>query len=144
MKKEHLTIFICFQHIIFFKGNFAKWKHSIPIFWRYLKVIRKTFCQKAITTNSFFSRNTSNVSMFRYTLSKLMKYKNRPTFACYSITFWDFKSVSKTWQKLNAKYNFLKKMSKYQNIVYYDFKSQFLVIFSCNYRHRLVLKIPFP
>ena len=35
-------------------------------------------------------------------------------------------------------------MSKYRNTVYYDFKSQFLVIFSCNYRHHLVLKIPFP
>ena len=35
-------------------------------------------------------------------------------------------------------------MSKYQNTVYYDIKSRFLVIFSSNYRHRLVLKIPFP
>ena len=35
-------------------------------------------------------------------------------------------------------------MSKYQNAIYYDFKSRFLVIFSSNYRHRLVLKMPFP
>ena len=34
-------------------------------------------------------------------------------------------------------------MSKYRNTVYYDFKSRFLAIFSSNYRHRLVLKIPF-
>ena len=58
-----------------------------------------------------------------------MKYKNRPTFAYYSTTFWDFKSVPKTWQKLKAKYNFYKKMSKYRKTVYYDFKSQFFVIF---------------
>ena len=35
-------------------------------------------------------------------------------------------------------------MSKYQNTVFYDFKSLFLVIFSSNYRDRLVLKTPFP
>ena len=35
-------------------------------------------------------------------------------------------------------------MSKYQNTIYYDLKSRFLVIFSSNYRHHLVLKIPFP
>ena len=35
-------------------------------------------------------------------------------------------------------------MPKYQNTVYYDIKSWVLVIFSSNYRHRLVLKIPFP
>ena len=35
-------------------------------------------------------------------------------------------------------------MSKYENTVFYDFKSRFLVIFFCNSRHRLVLKIPFP
>ena len=35
-------------------------------------------------------------------------------------------------------------MSKYRNTIYYDFKSRFLVIFSFNYQHRLVLKIPFP
>ena len=35
-------------------------------------------------------------------------------------------------------------MSKYRNTFYEDFKPQFLVIFSRNYRHRLVLKIPFP
>ena len=35
-------------------------------------------------------------------------------------------------------------MSKYRNAVFYDFKSRFLVIFFSNYRHRLVLEIPFP
>ena len=35
-------------------------------------------------------------------------------------------------------------MSKYRNIVFHDYKSPFLVIFSSNYWHRLVLKIPFP
>ena len=35
-------------------------------------------------------------------------------------------------------------MSKYRNTIYYDFKSRFLVIFSFNYQHCLVLKILFP
>ena len=35
-------------------------------------------------------------------------------------------------------------MSKYRNTVLYDFKSRFLFIFSSNYQHRIVLKIPFP
>ena len=35
-------------------------------------------------------------------------------------------------------------MSKYRNAIYYDFKSRYLVIFYRDYRHRLVLKIPFP
>ena len=35
-------------------------------------------------------------------------------------------------------------MSTYRNTVFYDFKSQFLVIFFSNYRNRLVLEIPFP
>ena len=35
-------------------------------------------------------------------------------------------------------------MSKYRNTIYYDFKSRFLTIFSSNYQHRLLLKIPFP
>ena len=76
-----------------------------------------------------------------------MKYKNRLTFAYYSITFWNFKSrqgVLKIWKVLKAKNKFLKKMFKYQNTVYYGFKSRFLVISSSNYRHRLVLEIPFP
>ena len=76
-----------------------------------------------------------------------MKYKNRLTFAYYSITFWDIKnlqSVPKTWKVLKSKNKFFKKMFKYRNTVCYDFKSRFLVIFSRNYRHHLVLKIPFP
>ena len=35
-------------------------------------------------------------------------------------------------------------MFKYRNTLYYDFKSWFLIIFSSNYQHRLVLEIPFP
>ena len=76
-----------------------------------------------------------------------MKYKNRLTFAYYSITFWDIKnlqSVPKIWKVLKSKNKFFKKMFKYRNTFCYDFKSPFLVIFSSNYRHHLVLKIPFP
>ena len=83
---------------------------------------------------------------FVITLLKRIKYKNRLTFAHYSITFWDFKSlqgVPKTWKVLKSKNKFFKKTLKYRNTVYYDFKSQFLVIFSSIYRHRLVLEIPF-
>ena len=35
-------------------------------------------------------------------------------------------------------------MSRYRNIIFYDFKFQFLVIFFSSYLHRLVFKIPFP
>ena len=76
-----------------------------------------------------------------------MRYKYKLTFPYYSITFWDLKSlqsVPKTWQVLKTKKKFFKKMSKYRNTVFYDFKSRFLVLFSSNYRHRLVLKIPSP
>ena len=76
-----------------------------------------------------------------------MKYENRLTFAYYSIKFWDFKTlycVPKTWKVLKEKNKFFKFfMFKYRNTVYYDFKSRFLIIFSRNYRHRLVLEIPF-
>ena len=40
-------------------------------------------------------------------------------------------------------YIFLK-MSNYRNTVFYDYQSRFLVIFSSNYWHRLVLKLPLP
>ena len=83
---------------------------------------------------------------FVITLLKRIKYKNRLTFAYYSITFWDFKSlqgVPKTWKVLKSKNKFFKKTLKYRNTVYYDFKSQFFVIFSSIYWHRLVLEIPF-
>ena len=49
---------------------------------------------------------------FVITLLKWIKYKNRLTFAYYSITFWDFKSlqsVPTTWQKLKAKNVFFKR-----------------------------------
>ena len=35
-------------------------------------------------------------------------------------------------------------MSKYRNTVFYDYQYRFPVIFSSNYGHRLVLKLPFP
>ena len=38
-----------------------------------------------------------------------MKYKNRLTFAYYSITFGAFKSVPKIWQVLKAKKKILKR-----------------------------------
>ena len=75
-----------------------------------------------------------------------MKYKNRLTFAYHGLIFLDFKSLQSvpgTLQLSNAKKVFLK-MSKYRNTVFYNFKSRFLVIFSSNYMHRLVLKIPLP
>ena len=84
---------------------------------------------------------------FFITLLKWMKYKNWLTFAYYSITFWDFKSlqgVPRTWQVLKSKNKFFEKMFKYRNTVCYDFKPRFLVIFSSNYRQHVVLEIPFP
>ena len=106
----------------------------------------KNVCQKAITTNSPFAIHQI-FKCFVITLLKWMKYKNRLTFAYYGIIFLDFKSlqsVPKTLQVLKAKKKIFKKMSKYRNTVFYDFKCRFLVIFSSNYRHRVVLKIPFP
>ena len=76
-----------------------------------------------------------------------MNDKNRLTLAYYSITFWDFKSlqsVSKTWEVLQNNIDIFLKMSKSRNTVFYDDQSRFLVIFSSNYRLRVVLKIPFP
>ena len=105
MKKEHSTIFICFSaYYIFFQGNSTNWKHSIAIFSRYLKVIRK-ITQKAIY---------QIFQCFVITLLKWTKYKNRLIFAYYSITFWDFKSlqgVLKTWKVLKANNYFLKQCS---------------------------------
>ena len=110
------------------------------------------FCQKAIKDN--FRKKDPPFAMhqmfqcFVITLLKWMnKYKNRLTFAYYSITLWDFKSlqsVSKILQVLKAKNKLFSKMSKYRNTVFYDFKSQFLMDFSSNYRDRLVWEIPFP
>ena len=78
-----------------------------------------------------------------------MSYKNRLVFAYYNIlTFYCFKkslqSVLKTWQVLKTKKKFFWRMSKYQNTVFYGFKSGFSLFFFSNDRHRLVLKIAFP
>ena len=83
---------------------------------------------------------------FVISLLKWMKYKNRLTSAYYSIRLWDFKSskCSKNLASVKSKKEIFKNISKYRNTAYYDFESRFLAIFSSNYRHRLVLKIPFP
>ena len=96
--------------------------------------------------NSSSSRNTSNAPMFRYLVIKMNEYKNRLTIAYYGITLWDFKSSkrSKNLTSVKSKKEIFKNVSKYQNTVYYDFKSRLIAIFSSNYWHRLVLKIPFP
>ena len=68
MKKEHLTIFICFQHT-FFQGL-----QIDSIVFYILQIFEanwKNVCQKAITTNLFSSRKTSNVPMFRYHFIKM-------------------------------------------------------------------------
>ena len=83
---------------------------------------------------------------FVISLLKWMKYNNRLTSAYYSIRLWDFKSskCSKNLASVKSKKEIFKNISKYRNTAYYDFESRFLAIFSSNYRHRLVLKIPFP
>ena len=110
------------------------------------------FCQKAIKDN--FCKKHPPFAMhqmfqcFVITLLKWMnKYKNRLTFTYYSITLWDFKSLpkcSKNLTSVKSKKKLFSKMSKYQNTVFYDFKSRFLIDFSSNYRDRLVWEIPFP
>ena len=50
-------------------------------------------------------------------------------------------SVLKIWQVLKSKENFIWKMYKLRNTVFYDLKSRFLVIFFSNYRHRLVISL---
>ena len=104
----------------------------------------KNVCQKVISPPLAINQMSE---CFGITLSKWIKYENRLTFIYYSKIFWDFESlqsVSKTWQVLKTKKNFLKKMSKYRNTFFWNYQSRFLVIFSSNYRHHLVLKIPFP
>ena len=86
---------------------------------------------------------------FVTTLLKWISYKNSSVFGYYNIlTFYCFKkslqSVLKIWQVLKSKKKYFWKMSKYRNTAFYDFKCRFLVIFVSNYRHLLVLKIPFP
>ena len=83
---------------------------------------------------------------FVITLLKWMKHKNRLAFAYYSISFWDFKSfqgVRKTWQKLKAK-NYIFKRCPTIEIPFILISNPDFPIFSSNYRHRLVLKKPFP
>ena len=61
----------------------------------------KNVCQKEINVSQYIK--CSNVSL------KWMKYKNKSTFAYYSITFSDFKSSQsfpKTWQVLTPKKKF--------------------------------------
>ena len=81
---------------------------------------------------------------FVITLLKWMKYKNRLTFAYYSIAFWDFKSpkCSKTWQVLKAKKKILKICPNIET-PFIKISNPDFSLFSSKYRHRLVLKIPF-
>ena len=126
-----------FSKLHFPQGNCTNWKYRITIFWKYFKAIWKKCLSKSNKTNSSSSRSASYVPMFCYHVIK-MNYKYRLTFAYCSITSWDLKSlqsVPKTWQVLKT---------KKKNTVFYDFKSWFLILFSSNYRYRLVLKIPFP
>ena len=60
-----------FSKLYVSQGNCTNWKHGITIFWRYLKLIWKNVCQKAIKTNWSSSRNTSNVPMFCYHVIKM-------------------------------------------------------------------------
>ena len=129
----------------FFQENVTNWKHSIAIFWRYWKVIRKMFVKKQEKPTHPPLVIHQMFECFVITLLKWMKYKNRLTFAYYSITFWDFKSlqsVPTTWQKLKAKNYFFKRCPNIEIPFFIisdpDFLLFFLVI------HRLVLKIPFP
>ena len=77
----------------FFQENVTNWKHSIAIFWRYWKVIRKMFVKKQEKPTHPPLVIHQMFECFVITLLKWMKYKNRLTFAYYSITFWDFKSL---------------------------------------------------
>ena len=158
MKKEHSTIFTCSWLIVFLSGKFHKVKTLSYYTLKVLEGNLKNVCQNAIKKLShlsshyifsFLTNCASNVWIFRYHVIKMNELKNRLVFAYYNIlTFYCLKkslqNVLKTWQVLKWKNHFFWKMSKYQNTVFYHFKSQFLVIFFSNYRHHLVLKIPFP
>ena len=83
------------------------------------------------------------------TLLKWMSNKDRLLFAYYNILrFHCFKkslqSILKTWQVLKSKKKFFWKISKYRNTVFLISNLYFSLFFFSNYRHRLVLKIPFP
>ena len=57
---------------------------------------------------------------------------------------WKSSKCSKNLTSVKNRKGIFLKMSKYRNTVFYDYQSRFLVIFSSNYRHRLVLNVPFP
>ena len=103
----------------------------------------KNVSQKAIKTNSSFSYGTSNVPMFSYRVIKMNKI-DIYTLQYNILRFQKSWKCSKNLANVRNKKKNWKKMSKYRNTVLYDFKSPVLVIFSSDYRHRLVLKIPFP
>ena len=133
-------------YTIFFSGKFYKLNHSIAIFWGYLKIIRKIFVKKQQKPTHPPLAIHQMFQCFVISLLKWMKYKNRLISAYYSITLWDFKSskCSKNLASVKSKKEIFKNISNYRNTAYYDFESRFFAIFSSNYRHRLVLKIPFP
>ena len=79
--------------LYFSQKNFINWKHSITIFWRNLKVIWKMLVKKQWKPTRPPYALHQMFQCFVITLLKWMKYKHRLTFAYYSITFWDFKSL---------------------------------------------------
>ena len=76
---------------------------------------------------------------FVITLLKWVKYKNRLTFAYYSIK--SLQSVSKTWQVVKAKNIFLKRCSNIK-IPFFMISNPDSSLFF--FRNRVVLKTPFP
>ena len=90
----------------FSHGNFTIWMYSITILWKCLKVIWKMFVKKQKNPTHPPLKLHQIFQCFVIMLLKWIKYKNRPTFGYYSITFWDFKSlqnVPKSWQLLKTK-----------------------------------------
>ena len=45
-ERERIRQFLSALSIYFSQGNFANWKHSITIFWRYLRLIWRIFVKK--------------------------------------------------------------------------------------------------
>ena len=115
------------RFIIIFKLTLQQW--FLWLNWTKLK----TFVQKMCGFSIPFA--------FENVYQQLVMKKEHLTIYCFKKSL---PSVLKTWQVLISRKKFFWKMSKYRNTVFYDFKSRFLVIFSSNYRHVLVLKIPFP
>ena len=98
MKKafDHLHLLLAYYC---FQGNITNWKHSIAIFWRYLKVITKMFVKKQQKPTDPPLSIHQMFKCFVITLLKWMKYKNRSTFAYYSINHFEILKDFKVFQK---------------------------------------------